>query len=174
MTPRSLTDAESRLLARFRTTLTHLPQPAVHNTKESDALVGFLAAATSPVTETARSIGPTWKTPELVSWLGISRQGVNKGIHERRILGVRCGRTWYYPIWQLGNHQILPAASRLFKEFLPPEATLDDLHAFATWAWTSTPADSQLAGVSPATWIQQNRDYPTVATYAKQSWHLPD
>ena len=46
-------------------------------------------------------VGPCCTTPELVAWLGISRQGIHKAATENRLVAVQLGRTWYYPTWQM-------------------------------------------------------------------------
>ena len=65
---------------------------------EALRLLLALANAPAPLVEIA---GPCCPTPELVNWLGISRQGIHKGAKEHRIVAIQLGRTWYYPTWQM-------------------------------------------------------------------------
>lgn len=170
MTGRALSAVEQDFLSTLQKTLLEHPQPLELDQHRSQALIAMILAATRQASPAEGNIGPVCQTPALAEWLGISRQGVNKGVRERRILGVQIGRAWHYPTWQLGPHQILPAATRLFKHVLPAAPSALHLTSLAAWAWEETPAHSRLSGLSPASWIQQERDIATLLTYADESW----
>lgn len=170
MTQRTLTEDEQHFLTSLREELQSHPKPLDFSQTEAQSLIAMILSAAKPASPAEASIGPVCQTPMLAEWLGISRQGVNKGVRERRILGVQIGRSWHYPTWQIGSHQILPAATRLFKHVLPANPSPLHLAALAYWAWKPSPDDSALTGLSPAAWIQHDHDYATLAAYADETF----
>ncbi|NKW46082.1 TetR family transcriptional regulator [Rhodococcus hoagii] len=59
--------------------------------------------------------GEDWTTPQVVDFLGISRQAVNKRLHGRTMLGYRAGRVTRFPAWQfdLDSAEVRPEAAEL-------------------------------------------------------------
>ncbi|MDU0969323.1 MAG: hypothetical protein E7A62_09590 [Actinomycetaceae bacterium] len=171
MTPRPLSDSEQDFLNLLQQTMANSPSPLDLDRSRTKAIISMIFATATPSSPAETSIGPVCETPMLAEWLGISRQGVNKGVRERRILGVQVGRAWHYPTWQLGPNQVLPAATSLFKHALPPQPTPVQLASLAYWAWNPSQPNSLLEGKSPATWIQENRDVATLLRHADQTWN---
>jgi len=123
------------------------------------------------LTETAALADDVWTTPQVASFLGISRQAINKRVRNRKMLGYAGGGVTLFPVWQFdtANHRIYPQVP----EFL---AAFDDEiepAAIALWAITKmersdrTPAELlldpdteddalRLAGTCTADSIEEN------------------
>ena len=69
----------------------------------------------------ATRAGQDWATPEVVEFLGISRQAVNKRVQSRTMLGYRAGRSTRFPAWQFDRktRQVFPEAAELLTAFAP-------------------------------------------------------
>ncbi|MBD3689904.1 hypothetical protein H8R18_02790 [Nanchangia anserum] len=157
-------------MASLRTALSSSPRPLAIDEDDIDSIVALITSVRRAAGNQV-DIGPTCLTPALADWLGISRQGISKGVRERRILGVQIGRTWHYPMWQLGANQIAPAATQVFKSLLPPDPSPAQRASLAAWAWRQSEDDSPLRGASPATWIREGGETASVLDYARHTWH---
>ena len=92
-----LASIEQQLSARRRTVITpDIVEQATH----------LIRSMTDPRPGLHELVGPVCTTSDIVAWLGISRQGINKAVRTNRILAVQSPTTmWYYPTWQLmANH----------------------------------------------------------------------
>ncbi|MGW0017125.1 TetR/AcrR family transcriptional regulator [Rhodococcus sp. NPDC003382] len=112
-----------------------------------------------------------WTTPQVASFLGISRQAINKRVRSRKMLGYAGDGVTLFPVWQFDteNHRIHPEVPELlaaFDEKIEPAA-------IALWAITKvdgfdlTPAELlldpdteddvlRLAGTYTADSIEEN------------------
>lgn len=96
-----------------------------------------------PLSETAPT-SDVWTTPQVASFLGISRQAINKRVRARKMLGYAGDGVTLFPAWQfdLDNHRIHPEVP----EFLA--AFDEDLEPSTIAVWSTTPLDER--GRTPA------------------------
>ncbi|MDO5034024.1 MAG: hypothetical protein Q4E01_01370 [Actinomycetaceae bacterium] len=158
---RRLNADEERLVEAVRECLAH-----TNKTRIDDAVVDevtrLVKSLTSPRKTIADEVGPVCSTADLVDWMGISRQAVNKAVKENRILGVRRGNgSWMYPTWQLtSDYQIVEGVP----EVLGRLETISDTIAIGRWFITE---HRLLDGLSPAKWLQEGRDVSPVVRVAE-------
>ncbi|WIK64849.1 hypothetical protein [Gleimia hominis] len=108
-------------------------------------------------------VGPTCGTADLVDWLGISRQAINKALKEYRLLGVRMGtRSWKYPVWQLtDDHQIVSGMAQVLGRIYDVASSVENGH------WFVTP-NTDLDNVTPADWMRDGKELNTVVGAAER------
>ncbi len=147
---RRLTSSEQELLDAIERQLASRRSSLI--TPEIIAQAAHLVhSMTDPRPQLGELIGPVCTTADVVDWLGISRQGINKAVRENRILAIQSpSTTWYYPTWQLlDDHSVVPHLSPVLGRldgrvdqivsaewFQRPEPALDG----------QTPAQRMLAG----------------------------
>ena len=158
---RHLSADEERLLVAVRQRLadakkTHIDDAVV---EEVTRLVGVLTAPRKSIVD---QVGPVCSTADLVDWMGISRQAINKAVKESRILGVRRGHgSWMYPTWQLtSDYQIIDG----LPEVLGRLEGLTDSLEIGNWFITS---HRDLDGLSPSEWLREERDVNQVIRVAE-------
>ncbi|MDO5728086.1 MAG: hypothetical protein Q4P71_00495 [Actinomycetaceae bacterium] len=159
---RRLNPREERLVASVRECLAD--QKTTHITDETIAQVTRLVTSmTKPRGQIEDRVGTVCTTADLVEWMGISRQAINKAIKEARILAVRKGRgAWLYPIWQLtADYQILPGLAHVLGRM---HGVLDAV-SIAEWFITH---HSDLDGQSPAQWLTDGLDVSPVIALAER------
>lgn len=159
---RRLTPREQALLDAVRESL--VSQKTTCITDETiDQACRLVSAITSPRASMEQSIGPVCSTADLVDWMGISRQAINKAVKEARILAVRHGRgTWKYPVWQLTHeYQIVGGLA----EVLPRMYGIIDAFDIARWFVTS---HRNLNGQTPAQWLSQGREVSSLIALAER------
>lgn len=86
------------------------------------------------LSETAAFADDVWTTPQVASFLGISRQAINKRVRSRKMLGYAGDGVTLFPVWQFDteNHRIhteVPEFLAAFDEEIEPAA-------IALWAIT--------------------------------------
>ncbi|MBP1325974.1 AcrR family transcriptional regulator [Leucobacter exalbidus] len=107
--------------------------------------------------------GASWSTPEVVEFLGISRQAINRRLQNRKLLGARALGVTMFPVWQFdaATHEVRPELALLLAE-------IDDgvdLGAVATWSTTSitgsgrTPGDLVVDPAMQSIALQLARDF---------------
>ncbi|MDO5719427.1 MAG: hypothetical protein Q4P05_01690 [Actinomycetaceae bacterium] len=159
---RRLTPREQALLDSVRISLA--AQKKTHITDEViDQACRLISAITSPRASMKDTIGPVCTTADLVEWMGISRQAINKAIKEARILAVRQGRgAWKYPVWQLtSDYQIVDGLS----EVLPRMYGIIDSFDIAHWFMT---VHRDLSDLTPAQWLCDQRDVSALIALAER------
>lgn len=98
------------------------------------------------------SVDDLWTTPQVAEFLAISRQAINKRIHNRKMLGYPGGGTTLFPVWQfdLEKHRVRPEALEFLAQFDEDTAML----VIAQWSITRitgtdrTPAELLLSADS--------------------------
>jgi hypothetical protein len=96
--------------------------------------------APSPVND---KIGPFYRTDQVVSLLGITRQAVNERLRKRTILGMQTrDGVWVYPVFQFENRGILGKLPEVLRSFDPRA----DRWAVAAWLVSK---DVRLGGERP-------------------------
>ncbi|MBS9374897.1 TetR/AcrR family transcriptional regulator [Rhodococcus sp. B50] len=86
------------------------------------------------LSETAAFADDVWTTPQVASFLGISRQAINKRVRSRKMLGYAGDGVTLFPVWQFDteNHTIRPEVP----EFLAAFDENIEPAAIALWAIT--------------------------------------
>ena len=86
------------------------------------------------LSETAASAGDVWTTPQVASFLSISRQAINKRVQNRKMLGYPGDGVTLFPVWQFDseNRRIRPE----IPEFLAAFDEDVEPHAIALWSIT--------------------------------------
>lgn len=97
---------------------------------------------------------------------GRTRQAIERQRREGRLLALRAGRQWRYPVWQFdldGPGGLLPGLKTVLSQLFmsPPAAAL----------WLTSPHDS-LGGESPSVALRRRRT-AEVEALAEQAGHLP-
>lgn len=159
---RRLTPREQALLDSVRQSIAS--QKKTHITDEGiDQACRLISAITAPRASVEQTIGPVCSTADLVDWMGISRQAINKAVKEARILAVRQGRgSWRYPVWQLTrDHQIVGGLA----DVLPRMHGIIDAFDIAQWFMTK---HRDLSGLTPAQWLSDGRDVSPLIALAER------
>lgn len=158
---RNLTSDEERLVAAIRSRLSEARKTHVDD-EVIDQATRLIATLTRPRASVVDRVGPVCSTADLVDWMGISRQAINKAVKEARILGVRKGSgSWMYPTWQLdSNNQVLEGLPKVLERLKGIANTLDIGEWFVT-------KHRDLEGLTPAEWLQEDRDLGTVVGVAE-------
>lgn len=159
---RRLNPREERLVASVRECLAD--QKNTRITDETIAQVTrLISSMTTPRGDIEDRVGTVCTTADLVEWMGISRQAINKAVKEARILAVRKGRgSWLYPIWQLSaDYQILPGLPHVLARM---HGVIDGF-CIAEWFITK---HSDLDGYTPAEWLSDERDVSPVVASAER------
>ncbi|MBF4478862.1 transcriptional regulator, TetR family [Rhodococcus rhodochrous J3] len=86
------------------------------------------------LSETAAFADDVWTTPQVASFLGISRQAINKRVRSRKMLGYAGDGVTLFPVWQFDSethtiHPEVPEFLAVFDEDIEPAA-------IALWAIT--------------------------------------
>lgn len=170
---RRLTTSELDLLDAIKRQLATRPSSVV-TPEILDQASHLVRSMTDPRPQLSELVGPVCTTADVVDWLGISRQGINKAVREDRILAIQSpSTTWFYPTWQLmDDHSVVPTLSSVLGRFT---GRMDRLVA-AQWFHDALPA---LEGMSPAQWMLDGLDLHTVVGEAEsfarsQSRHPSD
>lgn len=96
--------------------------------------------APSPVND---EIGPFYRTDQVVSLLGITRQAVNERLGKRTMLGMQTrDGVWVYPVYQFEDRGILPRLPEVLRSF----DRRADPWAVAAWLVSK---DARLGGERP-------------------------
>lgn len=79
------------------------------------------------LSETAGFADDVWTTPQVASFLGISRQAINKRVRSRKMLGYAGDGVTLFPVWQFdtenhGIHPEVPGFLAAFDEEIEPAA----------------------------------------------------
>ncbi len=158
---RSLSADEERLIAALRTTLASQPRNTI-STARTREICRLVAAMTKPQHDAFSHLGPLCTTADLVDWMGVSRQAINKAVKEARILAIRHQRgDWRYPTWQLTEEgRIVPGLNRVLARL---HNILDPLEAAA---WFIQPCRA-LEDSTPAAWLHQRRSLHTLVAAAE-------
>lgn len=158
---RRLTTSELDLLDAIKHQLTARPASVV-TPEILDQASHLVRSMTDPRPQLCDLVGPVCTTADVVDWLGISRQGINKAVREDRILAVQSpSTTWFYPTWQLlDDHSVVPTLSAVLGRF---SGRIDRLVA-AQWFHTELPA---LDGSTPAQWMVDGMDLHAVVGEAE-------
>ena len=148
-----LASIEQQLGARRRTVIT--PEIVLQATH-------LVRSMTDPRPGLHELVGPVCATADIVAWLGISRQGINKAVRTSRILAVQSPSSiWYYPTWQLNaNHTVVDNMAAVLGRL---RGRADQLTA-ATWF--QRPLDL-LGGETPARWLIEQKDLHTLVGAAE-------
>ena len=149
---RQLTSSEKSLLEEIGSAMrTHGPSTVTPDV--IDEATRLIRVMTDPRPELTELVGPVCTTADVTSWLGTSRQSINKAIRDHRILAVQSpSRTWYYPTWQLADgHSIIGG----LRDVLGRLSERAEGVLAAQWFWT--PADA-LDQLTPAQWLRDGND----------------
>lgn len=170
---RRLTRHEQELLDAIERQLTSRRRSVVTD-DIIDQASHLVRAMTDPRPQLQEVIGPVCATADVVAWLGISRQGINKSVRENRMLAVQSpSTTWFYPTWQLlDDHSVVPQMSQVLGRLT------DRVDQLLAAEWFQVPNDS-LKGMTPAQWMLEGRDLHDVVGAAEafasaQSRHPSD
>ena len=134
-----LASIEQQLSARRRTVITpDIVEQATH----------LVRSMTDPRPGLHELVGPVCTTSDIVAWLGISRQGINKAVRTNRILAVQSPSTiWYYPTWQLmANHSVIDDMSDVLGRLR------GRVHQLTAASWFQRPLEV-LDQTTPAQWM---------------------
>ncbi|MDI9587416.1 MAG: hypothetical protein ACOX5I_00830 [Gleimia sp.] len=158
---RHLSADEERLLVAVRKRLADAKKTHI-NDAVIEEVTRMISVLTAPRKSVVDEVGPVCSTADLVDWMGISRQAINKAVKECRILGVRRGRgSWMYPTWQLtSDYQILDG----LPEVLGRLEGVTDTFEIGSWFITG---HRDLDGLSPAKWLREERDVSQVVRVAE-------
>jgi hypothetical protein len=116
--------------------------------------------APSPVNE---HIGPFYRTDQVVSLLGITRQAVSERLGKRTLLGVKTREgVWVYPVYQFENRGILPGLPEVLRSF----DRRSDRWAVAAWLVSK---DARLGGERPIDRIRAGVELDRVKFLARDA-----
>ncbi|WP_448073901.1 hypothetical protein [Georgenia yuyongxinii] len=113
----------------------------------------------------AEAIGPVYGTADLVSWLDVSKQGLNQKARAGGILAFKTADGhMLYPAWQLDdNGTVRPGVSAVLRELMR-----GGMGGLTNALWFAAPNRS-LDGTSPAQWLTERRDREPVIRAAKHT-----
>lgn len=102
-------------------------------------------------------VGDRLDTTQTTRLLGVTRQALGKRQKAGSLLGLPGDGTTWYPTWQFDVEaaSIHPAVRDLIGAF---RDRLDDVDPLVVAAWATTPQDEDLAGDTPAQWLQAGRN----------------
>ena len=116
----------------------------------------------------AEAVGERYDTSRVCRMLGVTRQALAQRGQKGSLIGLPGRRTTWYPAWQFDAlsrrvHTVVPDVVAAFREHLDP------CNSTVIAAWAMTPQPEDLAGSTPADWIQQLRDEEMVVTAARRA-----
>ena len=158
---RRLTSDEERLIHAVRAQLASRKKTQI-NDEVIEQVTRLVKSLTGPRKSITDAVGPVCSTADLVDWMGISRQAVNKAVKECRIFGVREGNgSWMYPTWQLtSNFQIVNGLPEVLGRLDGAISTVE----IGRWFISAHP---ELEGLSPAKWLQHGREVRSAVRVAE-------
>ena len=127
---------------------------------EADEAVRLGHRAAEQVLAAARwsqVVGDRLDTTQTTRLLGVTRQALGKRQKAGSLLGLPGEGTTWYPTWQFDVEAaaIHPTVRDLIGAF---RDRLDDVDPLVVAAWATTPQDEDLAGDTPAQWLQAGRN----------------
>ena len=116
----------------------------------------------------AQVVGDRLDTSQATQLLGVTRQALAKRQHTGSLLGLPGDGTTWYPTWQFDTAEarIRPEVRDLIGAF---RDRLDDFDPYVIAAWATTPQDEDLAGETPAQWLQAGRDQDQLRRAAERA-----
>jgi hypothetical protein len=115
----------------------------------------------------ARAAGERLDTGQVMELLGVTRQALSKRVRAGSLVGVPGRGTTYFPAWQFtASGEVRPEVRHVigcFSEALERP----DPHLIAAWA--TTPQEEDLAGLSPAHWIEKGGDLDALMHAARRA-----
>lgn len=136
---------------------------AANSTPQLEELAGRISSVLPGESATAKAVGPVYETSDLTSWLRISRQALNKKVHQGDVLAMKTsdGHT-IYPAWQFAvDGSVRPGVAEAVKALMP---VMDD--------WTRTlwfsGRSPELGDKSPADWLEGGGEPGVVVTAARR------
>lgn len=114
--------------------------------------------------ELAERVGPFYDTAGLISWLGISRQAINKRVHAGKLIACRTeDRVLLYPTWQFGDDgELHPELSEVIDILW---TGTQDGWTIALWLVT---AAEQFEGKSAKEWLLESKDSDVILQVARR------
>lgn len=126
-----------------------------------DELAGRMAAVVPAPSPVNARFGPFYRTDQVVSLLGVTRQAVADRVRQRSLLAMRTEEgTWVYPVLQFERGRVLPQLPTVLRAFD---------RAYDGWAvagWLVSP-NAALSGERPVDWIRASREAERVAELAR-------
>lgn len=161
--------AVETLLDTLRTRLRAEDVAIVPGTEAEVASQMLAALPRARSTRAAEVIGPCYDTGGLTSWLGISKQAIDKRRRRCQLLGLQQEGRWAYPAWQFtAAGQPLPGLTAVLTAL---SRGTTDSWAWALWMSASLP--EQLEGKSVWQWLQDGGSVDEALTLARRdaaSW----
>ena len=138
---------------------------------EADEAVRLGRSAAEKVLAAARwsqVVGDRLDTTQVARLLGVTRQALAKRQQTGSLLGLPGDGTTWYPTWQFDTAEarIRPEVRDLIGAF---RDRLDDFDPYVIAAWATTPQDEDLAGETPAQWLQAGRDQDQLRRAAERA-----
>jgi len=130
------------------------------------------ARAAAQVVSAARwsqVVGDRLDTTQVAQLLGVSRQALAKRQQSGSLLGLPGDGTTWYPTWQfdLENTTIRPAVRDVIGAFR--DRLGNDTEPLLIASWALTPQHEDLAGETPARWLQAGRDLDQLRQAAERA-----
>lgn len=118
---------------------------------------------TLPGNKMADKVGPFYDGAGVQTWLGITRQALQKRRDTRTILGCRTADNhWIYPVWQFQDDgKLIPGLPEVLRTLA------DGINDGWTWAlWLQGDVPGQLDGKTAAQWLADGGDVNAVLQLA--------
>jgi hypothetical protein len=149
---------------------THTTLDSVTDLSDLTRRIVSIIERSEPGSEMAEAVGPFYDTSGLVSWLGYSKQALDKRRRSRKLLGCRTADgKWLYPVWQFQQDgEPLPGLPEVLKVL---SAGIDDGWTWALWFVGEVP--ERLEGMSAREWLSKGLDPSRVLEIARNdagSW----
>jgi hypothetical protein len=126
-----------------------------------DELAGRMAAVVPAPSPVNALFGPFYRTDQVVSLLGVTRQAVADRVRQGSLLAMRTEEgTWVYPVLQFERKRVLPQLAIVLRAF---DRGSD---GWAVAAWLVSP-NAALSGEKPIDCIRGGRDVDRVAELAR-------
>lgn len=132
-----------------------------------DELAERMAAVVPAPSPVNALFGPFYRTDQIVTLLGITRQGVFDRVRQRSLLGMRTVEgTWVYPTLQFEGHRLLPELARVLRAFH------ENADGWSIAAWLASP-NAALDGEQPIDRLKAGRDVERIVElgrHASRRW----
>lgn len=146
----------------------HAPLLGKLDDEEAVRLGRRAAAQVLAAARWAQVVGDRLDTSQVTQLLGVTRQALAKRQQTGSLLGLPGDGTTWYPTWQFDTAEarIRPEVRDLIGAF---RDRLDDFDPYVIAAWATTPQDEDLAGETPAQWLQAGRDQDQLRRAAERA-----
>ena len=140
----------------------------------AETMVNAIPETSGNVTRAAQAIGPCYDSHTLWSWLGISKQAVEKRRKTHKLIGIQDNQgRWAYPAWQFvpGTNTTIPGLTNVLTEL---SKGTSDSWSWALWLVGQVP--DTLDGKPAWQWLAEGNSIDPVVDFARAdatAWAAP-